>query len=214
MFVRWLLVVSLVVLAGCQTAAPQAIDSDRSANNAEAADFNVQAGLGYLRQQQYLRALSKFEKALQQQPDSIEASMGKAAALQSLERSPEAEQVYQKLVEDFPKRFEPPSAYAGLMCEQQRFKEAEAIMLSALKKGAFAQYENAYVRLARCAVRGQQPELAERYLQRAEKIANETNADDSVLNDITLQRAWLAYGQKHYAIAQERLERFESASPL
>jgi type IV pilus assembly protein PilF len=201
------------LLLGCQSVP---VDSSAKAvdANAEASEFNLQAGLGYLRQQQYQRALLKFEKALQQDETNLEAAMGQAAALQSLGRRIQAETVYEDLLADFPKRYEPASAYAGLLCEQQRFQEAESILLTALKKGAFASGDQIYLRLARCAVRGQRNDLAGLYLDRAEAIASETKSGAGGVAEITLQRAWLAYGQQRFETAQQQLEAFERTSPL
>lgn len=203
----------LLLLAACQSVPVESSNNDKTAN-AEAAEFNLQAGLGYLRQQQYQRALAKFDKALQQEPNKLEASMGKAAALQSLGRGIQAEAVYEDLIADFPARYEPASAYAGLLCEQQRFQQAESVLLSALKEGAFSSGDQVYLRLARCAVRGQRNDLASLYLNRAESLAVETKSAATVLSDIALQRAWLAYGQQRYPEAQQRLEEFERSSPL
>lgn len=214
MWFRLLLLCPVLFVLGCQTVPQNETTQERKANNQEAAEINLQAGLGYLRQQQPMRALAKFEKALQQQPKLLDAQMGKAAALQSLGRTAEAEQVYVALLAAFPGRYEPPSAYAGLMCEQKRFKEAETTLLNAVKNKAFGRADSAYVRLARCAVRGQRPDLAELYLNRAQDIATSNGADDGALNEIALQSAWLAFSQQQYAVAQERLEKFERQSPL
>lgn len=200
---------SLLLLSACQQVPVEPSDSNE--NNQEAADFNIQAGVGYLRQQQNQRALLKFEKALQQAPDSVEAGMGKAAALQNLEQANEAEAIYKQLVADHRKRHEPASAYAGLLCQQQRFQEAEAVMLSALKNRAFASGDEAYLSLSRCALRGQRRDLAELYLTRAQTFASGNTVTSK---EIALQQAWLAYGGGKHAEAAAFLALFESHSPL
>lgn len=203
--IRFASALLLLLLAACQSVP---VDSSESGGeNHEAAEYNLQAGVGYLHQQQYQRALVKFEKALQQKPDFLEAGLGKAAALQSIGRQHEAETVYQSLINDFSKRSEPVRAYAGMLCEQQRFKDAEKVMLKGLSKGVFDDGVAAYLRLSRCAIRGKRYDLVATYLERA------TDIEPSNL-DIVLQRAWLGYLQGDYYKAKALLEFFESRSPL
>lgn len=200
----------VLALSACQQVPvePNGIDAN---DNPEAADYNVQAGVGYIRQQQFQRALVKFEKALQQNPSLIEAGLGKAAALQGLQRMQLAEELYLSLIKQNPKRHEPATAYAGLLCQQQRFEQAEAVMLSALKEKAFLSGDEAYLRLSRCALRGERVDLAELYLQRAQEYAE---GDTASSKEIALQQAWLSYTQKQYSVAQTWLETFERHSPL
>lgn len=202
-------VLAAAMLSACQHVPVEASDSNEK--NQEAADYNIQAGVGYLRQQQNQRALLKFEKALQQAPKSVEAGMGKAAALQNMEQTNEAEAIYKQLVADHRKRHEPASAYAGLLCQQQRFQEAEAVMLSALKHRALTSGDEVYLRMSSCALRGQRRDLAELYLRRAQKFA-EGNTVTS--KEIALQQAWLAYSGGKYTEASVFLATFESHSPL
>lgn len=195
----------LLMLAACQSVP---VDSSQSGGeNHEAAEYNLQAGVGYLQQQQYQRALVKFEKALQQRPDYLEAGLGKAAALQSIGRQNEAAVVYQTLIDDFSKRSEPVRAYAGMLCEQQRFEEAERVMLKGLANGTFEDGAVVYLSLSRCAIRGKRYDLVAIYLERATDIE-----PDNL--DIVLQRAWLGYLQADYYKAKALLEFFESRSPL
>ena len=197
--------VLIAILAACQTVPVD--DANRQQENPEAAQYNLQAGMGYLRQAQYQRALLKFEKALQQQPGLLEAGLGKAATLQSMGRQADAEKLYQDLIRDHAKRSEPVSAYAGMLCEQQRYLEAEKAVLSALKKDVFASGADAYLRLGRCAMRGKRYDLVAKYLEKATDRAPKNM-------EIVLQRAWLGYLQKDYFKAKSLLEYFETRSPL
>jgi|GEM_PF-3023035 len=197
--------VLIAILAACQTVPVE--NANRQQENPEAAQYNLQAGMGYLRQAQYQRALLKFEKALQQQPGLLEAGLGKAATLQSMGRQAEAEQLYQRLIRDHSKRSEPVSAYAGMLCEQQRYLDAEKSVLAAAKQGVFASDADAYLRLGRCAMRGKRYDLVAKYLEKA------TDRAPSNL-EIVLQRAWLGYLQADYYKAKSLLAYFESRSPL
>lgn len=203
--VRSLSMVAVLLLAACQSVPVN--PKDNTGENPEAAQYNMQAGMGYLRQQQYQRALFKFDKALQQDPTLVQAGLGKAAALQSMARQTEAETVYKTLIKENPKRSEPVSAYAGMLCEQQRFQEAEQWVLAGLKKGAFDDGAMAYLRLSRCAIRGKRYDLVATYLERASDISPKNL-------EIVLQRAWLGYLQNDYYKSKALLEYFESRSAL
>lgn len=198
---------ALLVLMLTACASVPVDSNETGGENREAAEYNLQAGVGYLRQQQYQRALVKFEKALQQQPNFLEAGLGKAAALQSIGRQNEAETLYLELIDDFSKRSEPVRAYAGMLCEQQRFQDAERVMLKGLSKGAFEDGAVVYLSLSRCAIRGKRYDLVATYLERATDIE-----PDNL--EIVLQRAWLGYLKGDYYKAKALLEYFESRSPL
>lgn len=200
-------------LAACQTA-PVNSEATSADANKTAADYNLRAGLGYMQQQQYQRALLKFDKALQQQPQSLEAGLGKGAALQSLSRVSEAVAAYETLVGKHPKRSEPVSAYAGLLCEQKQFGDAERLVIRAIKRGAFERADEAYLRLGHCAVRGNNFALADRYLAHAEQLTQKRGSADTISNDIALQRGWLAFQQRQYALAERCLDTYERRAPL
>lgn len=195
-----------LALAGCITrsTAPQPADMSSS----DAAQYNLELGIGYLRQGNLQAAKDKLLRAIKEEPDLATPHSALGLVYERLEDPEGALREYRKAVELDPKNPDSLNALAVFLCSQKNepdealrlFDRAIAIPLSVSNANRAMLYTNAgtcakKVDLAR----------AEGYLRRALQ-------ENPQFPDALLQLATVTYEQGNALQARAFLERYLAAT--
>ena len=108
----------------------------------------VRSGRQAARAGRYGQAVGFFEKALESNPDVVNAALGLARALTAEKRRQEAETVYRQALERFPDEARVPFGYGNFLLQAERFEEAEALFRRSLElDGKLVQAHRALARM-------------------------------------------------------------------
>lgn len=147
--------------SGCTTTSP------RDSNPERAALINTQLGNGYLSQGRMQLAKSKFEKALEQDPDLAAAHAGYGLLWSQLNETEKAEEHFERALDREPHNSEFRNNYGTFLCGQGRYEEAEEQFFAALKDPLYDTPEYAYTNAGRCAIKAGEYDKAEGYFGKA-----------------------------------------------
>lgn len=204
---RIAVLVLAAALAACVSTSTRA-PGDPAPSKEEAAKYNLELGIGYLRQGNYQLARDKLNKSLEQNPDSATARVALGLVYERLEDPAGAEKQYRKAVDM--ERDDPDAlnALAVFLCSQPKpdveealhlFDDAIAIPLS--KK--IANRPMLYTNAGTCA-KTTDPQRAEKYLRSA-------LAEDPRFPDALLQMAEVSMLEANPLQARAFYERFTKA---
>jgi type IV pilus assembly protein PilF len=156
------LLVTCWLLHACVTTSGQ-----RPATDQEAAQANVNLGVGYLRQGRPDLAVERLERAISQDPRSGIAHSTIAVAYDQLGRVEEAETHYQRATQLQPNDPSSANNYAVFLCRQSRWREAESYFRRAADNPRYATPEAALANAGGCARNAGDLIKAEQYLRAA-----------------------------------------------
>lgn len=179
---------------------------DKQTDDEQAALLNTQLGYGYLQQGRGDLALNKFAKALEAQPQFLEARLGYAAGLASSGQYSQAESYYNEILRDHPRDLQVTERVAGFLCTQERFPKAEQVFLAALKNKIYSSVGEAYTRFSACALAVKNVEHAELYIEHALK-------KNPHYAPALLQKGWIAFDTQRAEEALELVYQFEELAP-
>lgn len=148
-FIRYLLIGSCVFVLSCQS--PHEKDEDLSfaqkKDLSKAASFNVQLGMGYLKQGNRSRAKKKLLTALKQQPNSPEVNAALGYYFEQTTELDQARSYYLKAINLSSHSGAQLNNYGTFLCRQGNYAEAEKYFLKAVADMQYvntaAAYENA-----------------------------------------------------------------------
>lgn len=175
----------------------------------EAADLNMQLGIGYLRQGDFKSAQAKLEKAVELDPDNVTAHRALGLVYEQLGDIPGAERHYRRAVSLAPGDPDALNSLAVFLCHSddtrdealKDFDRAIAVPQSKYSSNKAMLNTNAGV----CA-KSKDLELAEDYL----RTALTTN---STFPDALIQLADVAFQRENYLQARAFLERYAAVAP-
>ena len=165
-----LIVISLLSLQACQQSSDSQDDvSVKKKHRNDAAGYNVQLGLGYLKQGNIPRSKRKLLLALEQAPSSHEANAAMAYFMEKTGDVDHAKSYYQKAMASALGRGTQLNNYGAFLCRQGDYVQAEQYFLKAIKD---LQYENtagAYENAGLCAMALPDDTKAEHFFSKAVK---------------------------------------------
>lgn len=196
----WAVLLAVLLVAGC--AGPQAREHEQRLR--QAAQYNVQLGVNYLRSNELKLANDKLEKALKQAPDLAEAHNAYAILQERLGQHDKAEKHYRKAVELDPEDSEAHTNFGAFLCQQGRYEEAEEEFRRALDNPLNPRPEAALTKAGSCALRVPDQDKAERYFRQALQRNPE-------FLPALYEMARLSYEQQRYLQTRAFLQRYEAA---
>lgn len=128
--------------------APQNTKKDLS----KAASYNLQLGLGYLKQGDRPRAKKKLLTALEQAPKSPDVNSAMAYYFEKTNELDKAKSYYLKAVDLSDNSGAQLNNYGTFLCRQGEFKKAEAYFLKAVKDMQYVHTSGAYENAGLCAL--------------------------------------------------------------
>jgi len=200
------LVATALPLAACITTSSR---PEPPVSMKEAAQYNMQLGINYLRQGDLQAARTKLEKAIEQDDSLATAYSALGLVFERLGDNPGAEKNYRRAVSLAPDDPDALNALGVFLCLQKQetseamryFERALAVPLSKSDSNKAMVYTNAGV----CAKRVDMGK-AESYLRSA--LAADPNFAQALL-----QLADVSFGRANYLQSRAFLERFLAASP-
>ena len=164
--VRWFPLAAALAVAGCVTNTV----GQNAGSLEEAAQFNVQLGLEYMKQGRRELAFEKLRRALEQDPDYAGAHTAIAYAYSVYGEPERAETHYERALQLDRNNAGIRNTYGTFLCEQGRMAEAERMMLRAANAPDYGTPEIAWTNAGLCAERAGDPVKAERFYREALRV--------------------------------------------
>ncbi len=193
---------ALLVLAGCVTSNV----GERAGSPREAAQFNVQLGLEYMRQGRRELAFEKLNRALEQDPKLADAHTAIAYAHSVYGEPERAERHYKLALRYGDNNPDVQNTYGTFLCQQGRMQEAERQLIRAARSPAYGTPEVAWTNAGLCARRSGDVEKAERFLREALRV-NDRHPD------ALWQLAQMSFAADNALQARAFLQRFHAVAP-
>lgn len=148
---RLLLVLGLILLQACQSKATfNAEQSMQTRKQNEAASYNTQLGLVYLKQGERPRAKRKLLTALKLAPKSPDVNAAMAYYLEMTGDIKQARIFYKKALSLASNRGVQLNNYGAFLCRLGRYKQAEGYFLNAVKDVYYVNSAGAYENAGLC----------------------------------------------------------------
>jgi type IV pilus assembly protein PilF len=165
------------------------------------AEARIKLGVGYLQQQQFIKARQNFEKALGHAPNYYRSQLSMAYYYEKVGNSSKAASHYDRALRDNPHNGNVMNNYGTFLCKQGDYEKADQLFTRAINQPYYylvsASYENAGI----CALKNKKLDKAQQYFQKA--IAHQPLRPKS-----TLQLAAIEIQQQNYTQARVRLLQF------
>ncbi len=155
-------VITTFFINGCQAPPPQT-----STYNPKASAYNIQLGLGYLKQGNRQRAKQKLLTAVAEAPNSPYANEALAYYFENTHEVNQAENYYQKAITLAPKSGAILNNYATFLCRHKHYKEALYYFSKAAADSEYINTALAYKNAGFCAKAAHDTVLAKKYFKQA-----------------------------------------------
>jgi type IV pilus assembly protein PilF len=179
------LCLGLVLLQACQQRTANVV-SWAKAQPTQAASYNTQLGMAYLKQGDRPRAKRKLLRALDLAPNSADVNAAMAYYLEKTGDLKEAHSYYQKALSLAPNSGAQLNNYGAFLCRLGQYKEAEAYFLKAVKDIHYVHTAEAYENAGLCAAAIPDYPKAENYFKRA--LKHDPKRRQSFHELVTLER--------------------------
>jgi len=196
--------VGVLAFAGCATPDP---DTDgRPKSPQEAATYNAQLAMAYMRQGNLAVARDKVERALIQDSQNATVQTTAGVIYERLGDDKKAESHYSTAMRLKPDDPEVLNYYGVYLCRKGRTKEGERLFLKAARNPAYRTPELAYNNAGLCLRNNAQFDGAEKYFQQALAIKPK-------FADALLQLADLSFERGRMTDAQALVQRYLGSQP-
>ncbi|AHE67107.1 type IV pilus biogenesis/stability protein PilW [Legionella oakridgensis] len=192
----------LLLLQACQQKSEVKEDVvTREYNRSEAASYNTQLGLAYLKQGNRPRAKRKLLIALSQAPDSPSVNSAMAYFMEKTGEIQEAKSYYQKALSLAPGSGAQLNNYGAFLCRQGQYNKAEEYFMKAVKDIRYENTAGAYENAGLCAMVIPNYTRAKEYFIKA--LEQDSSRKQSLYELVTMsikqdqQNEALAYLQKY-----------------
>lgn len=202
----FLLAMSLGTLAGCQSGPASTVRKENPATQRdEAARVHTELGQKYLQQGKLELALEKLKKALDFNPDYVDANTVIAVLYESINDLANAEEHYRRAAQLKPKGGAENNNYGRFLCTRGRYAEGEEYFKRALADPFYQTPALAMANYGTCLLKDGKHEEAEKLLRQALAL----NANDA---EALLSLGSALYDKGEYFKARAFVQRFESLS--
>lgn len=149
----------ILILAGCATSSVSP--------NTQAANYNVELGLGYLQEGDLIRAKHKLLLAEQQAPNNPAVHDAMAYFFERVGETSKAECYYQKAVQLMPRSGATQNNYGTFLCRQKRYQQALLHFQLAIADPSYLYSAQVYENAGLCALRIPDHQAAIAFFKRA-----------------------------------------------
>lgn len=201
---RWTCVLgAIAMLAGCANSEKPLTDKQRG----DAAKFNAQLGLDYFRQGNLNMAKEKIDRALEQNPRSVQANMAAGFLYDRLGDPGKADNHFNRAVELNPENPDLLNNYAVFLCRKGDRAKGEQLAAKAAANPLYKTPEAALLNAGLCALGEQHVDRAEKYFRRS--LALRPNFAEALY-----RMAELEMNAGNFMPARGFLQRYMQAAPL
>jgi type IV pilus assembly protein PilF len=139
-------------LQACEHAKIDEEQNHKKTDLSKAASYNIQLGLGYLKQGDRPRAKKKLLTAMEQEPISPDANAAMAYYFEQTSEFDQAKKYYLKAISLSSNGGAQLNNYGTFLCRQGEYKKAEAYFLNAVKDTNYIHTSGAYENAGLCAL--------------------------------------------------------------
>ena len=172
----------------------------------EAASYNARLGAEYTRKGRLNLANEKLLKALDQNPDSVEANHYYALLQQKLGLNKTAETYFRKAISISPNDPQLLNNYGSYLCQNGQYQSASQHFMAAIKDPLYTTPEFAYTNAGICIKKSGDVITAEKYFRKS--LALKPNFASALY-----QMAKIKFEQGDYTRAQAFLQRYHERNP-
>ncbi|KTD50950.1 type IV pilus assembly protein PilF [Legionella quateirensis] len=149
---RFLLISTFVFLQACKHADENTEPEIKKTDLTKAASYNMQLGLGYLKQGDRPRAKKKLLTAMEQEPNSADVNAAMAYYFEQTNELDEAKKYYLKAISLSSGGGAQLNNYGTFLCRQGDYQKAETYFLKAVKDVQYINTSAAYENAGLCAL--------------------------------------------------------------
>lgn len=164
---RYFLIIIFLMLQACHSSDDKDDVVSNKTDLNKAATFNVQLGLGYLKQGDRPRAKKKLLTAMAQEPNSPDVNAALAYYFEHTSENDQAKKYYLKAISLSANSGTQLNNYGTFLCRQGDFKNAEVFFLKAVKDENYVHTSGAYENAGLCAIAVPDNEKAKFYFNQA-----------------------------------------------
>lgn len=165
--IRFVFIFFILFLQACQHTEENTPSNNKKADLHKAASYNMQLGLGYLKQGERPRAKEKLLIAHQQDPDSPEVNGAMAYYFEQTKELEQAQKYYLKAISLSAHQGAQLNNYGAFLCRQGAYKNAEIYFLKAVNDMHYVHTSGAYENAGLCALAIPDVDKARLYFTRA-----------------------------------------------
>lgn len=149
---QYIIIITCLFLQACHHSKTDPIPTNKKKDLSKAASFNVQLGLGYLKQGDRPRAKKKLLTALEQAPKSPDVNAAIAYFFEQTNELDQSRKYYIKAVNLSSNGGAQLNNYGAFLCRQGEYKKAETYFLNAVKDEQYVNTSGAYENAGICAL--------------------------------------------------------------
>lgn len=173
------------MLQGCQHTDEITQTESKKPDLSKAAAYNMQLGLGYLKQGDRPRAKKKLLLAMEQEPNSADVNAAMAYYFEKTNEIPEAKKYYLKAISLSSSSGAQLNNYGTFLCRQGDYKKAETYFLRAVKDMKYVNTSAAYENAGLCALAIPDNDKAKLYFKSA--LDNDPSRKESLFELVKLE---------------------------
>ena len=204
--IRTILIITITGLSACSNKEEVVVDKKvQEPDLLQASALNVQLALGYIEREQLGVAQEKLNKAIEQNPDNVDAYTTMAYLKRKINEFDEAEEYYQEALDIKSNDPNVHNNYGGLLCQMGRYDDA----LDQIKK-AYENpfYETPYLAYANAGI----CELQKGDYKEAERLLRKALRDQPNYANALLSMADIGIKTKKYLMARAYIQRYHSVA--
>lgn len=204
----WLLtaVMACLPLAACEGGpAPRKSASAATDEKRSAANIHMQLGQRYMEQGKYDYAMEKLLRALEYDPNSVDAHTVIAVLYERLGDPKRAEQHYRRAAELAPKDGNVNNNYGTFLCKSGQFEESAKYFARAVDDPFYKTPDVAYTNSGSCQMHAGHADLAEAAFRRAVELNGKNG-------EALYNLAGLLYAKDDFFHARAYIQRYEALS--
>jgi type IV pilus assembly protein PilF len=161
------LLIMTMSITACSSNNKQSTRSDDAENSNQAAALNIQLAVGYIQRDQFEIAKEKLEKAIEQEPNNVDAHKTLAYLLARLGMIDDARDEYERAIEIKPNDPDLHNSYGTFLCKQGEIDAALVEFKSAYTHPFYETPYLAYANAGACLLKTTDYVQAEAMLRRA-----------------------------------------------
>lgn len=181
----FLLIMTCFFLQACHHNNDKEEQITQKTDLSKAASYNLQLGLGYLKQGDRPRAKKKFLTALDQAPNSPDVNAAIAYYFEQTSELEQAKKYYLKAISLSSNSGAQLNNYGTFLCRQGEYKKAESYFLKAVKDVQYVHTSGAYENAGLCALAIPDDEKAKTYFTNA--LAQDPSRRESLYELVKLE---------------------------
>jgi len=202
--IRIILIITITGLSACSTKQETVIDKRVTEPDLkQAAGLNVQLALGYIERDQLGVAQEKLDKAIEQDPDNVDAYTTMAYLKRKVNEYEMAEDFYLQALDITSNDPNVHNSYGGLLCQMGRYDDALAEIKLAYENPFYETPYLAFANAGTCLLEKGEYKQSEKMLRRA--LRDQPNYASALLS-----MADIGINTKRYLMARAYIQRYHA----